>query len=35
MVAFALSHDASFLSGIDLLVDGGVIAAVTAARAGW
>src|SRR5882724_8718634 len=28
VVAFALSDDASFLSGIDLLVDGGVIAAV-------
>jgi NAD(P)-dependent dehydrogenase (short-subunit alcohol dehydrogenase family) len=35
VVAFALSDDASFLSGIDLLVDGGVIAAVTAARGGW
>jgi NAD(P)-dependent dehydrogenase (short-subunit alcohol dehydrogenase family) len=35
VVAFALSDDASFLSGIDLLVDGGVIAAVTVARAGW
>jgi NAD(P)-dependent dehydrogenase (short-subunit alcohol dehydrogenase family) len=35
VVAFALSDNASFLSGIDLLVDGGVIAAITAARAGW
>jgi NAD(P)-dependent dehydrogenase (short-subunit alcohol dehydrogenase family) len=35
VVRFALSDDASFLSGIDLLVDGGVIAAMTAAHAGW
>lgn len=35
VVAFALSDDASFLSGIDLLVDGGVIAAIDAARGGW
>ena len=35
VVSFALSDDASFLSGIDLLVDGGVIAAITASRSGW
>jgi NAD(P)-dependent dehydrogenase (short-subunit alcohol dehydrogenase family) len=35
VVAFALSDDASFLSGTDLLVDGGVIAAIAAARGGW
>jgi NAD(P)-dependent dehydrogenase (short-subunit alcohol dehydrogenase family) len=35
VVAFALSNEASFLSGIDLLVDGGVVAAITAARGGW
>jgi NAD(P)-dependent dehydrogenase (short-subunit alcohol dehydrogenase family) len=35
VVAFALSDDASFLSGIDLLVDGGVVAAIDAARGGW
>jgi NAD(P)-dependent dehydrogenase (short-subunit alcohol dehydrogenase family) len=29
VVAFALSDDASFLSGIDLLVDGGVVAALS------
>lgn len=28
MVAFMLSDEASFLNGIDILVDGGVIAAV-------
>lgn len=31
-VAFALSADASFLSGVDLLVDGGLCAAVSATR---
>lgn len=30
VVAFALSDEASFLSGIDLLVDGGVVAAISA-----
>jgi NAD(P)-dependent dehydrogenase (short-subunit alcohol dehydrogenase family) len=30
VVAFALSDDASFLSGIDLLVDGGLVAAISA-----
>lgn len=30
VVAFALSDDASFLSGIDLLVDGGPVAAISA-----
>jgi len=30
VVAFALSDQASFLSGIDLLVDGGLVAAITA-----
>ncbi|MQY27725.1 SDR family oxidoreductase [Nocardia aurantia] len=33
VVAFALSDDASFLNGIDLLVDGGVLAAVQLAAA--
>lgn len=31
VVAFILSHDASFLTGIDILVDGGVLAAMRAA----
>jgi NAD(P)-dependent dehydrogenase (short-subunit alcohol dehydrogenase family) len=35
VVRFALSDDASFLTGIDLLVDGGVIAAITAQANGW
>ena len=35
VVSFALSDDASFLNGIDLLVDGGVIAAMTAQASGW
>jgi NAD(P)-dependent dehydrogenase (short-subunit alcohol dehydrogenase family) len=35
VVTFALSDDASFLNGIDLLVDGGVIAAITAHASGW
>jgi len=35
VVSFALSDDASFLNGIDLLVDGGVIAAITAQASGW
>jgi NAD(P)-dependent dehydrogenase (short-subunit alcohol dehydrogenase family) len=35
VVTYALSDSASFLNGIDLLVDGGVIAALTAARQGW
>jgi len=35
VVAFALSDDASFLSGVDLLVDGGVVAALTAVKGGW
>jgi hypothetical protein len=30
VVAFALSDDAGFLTGTDLLVDGGVLAAVRA-----
>lgn len=34
VVAFALSDGASFLNGIDLLVDGGVVAALRAGRAG-
>lgn len=35
VVAFALSDAAGFLSGVDLLVDGGVVAAIAAARGGW
>jgi len=35
VVRFALSDDASFLSGIDLLVDGGLIGALTALKGGW
>lgn len=35
VAAFILSDDASFLNGIDILVDGGVIAALTTARNGW
>jgi NAD(P)-dependent dehydrogenase (short-subunit alcohol dehydrogenase family) len=35
VVTFALSDDASFLNGIDLLVDGGLIAALTALKGGW
>ncbi len=32
VVAFLLSNDASFVNGIDVLVDGGVMAAITAQR---
>lgn len=35
VVAFALSDAASFLSGVDLLVDGGLVAAIAAARGAW
>jgi NAD(P)-dependent dehydrogenase (short-subunit alcohol dehydrogenase family) len=35
VVTFALSDDASFLSGIDLLVDGGLIGALAALSGGW
>jgi NAD(P)-dependent dehydrogenase (short-subunit alcohol dehydrogenase family) len=35
VVAFALSDGASFLNGIDLLVDGGLIAALAALKGGW
>jgi NAD(P)-dependent dehydrogenase (short-subunit alcohol dehydrogenase family) len=35
VVTFALSDDGSFLNGIDLLVDGGLIAALTVLKGGW
>jgi NAD(P)-dependent dehydrogenase (short-subunit alcohol dehydrogenase family) len=35
VVTFALSDDASFLNGIDLLVDGGLIGALAVAKGGW
>lgn len=35
VVRFALSDDASFLNGIDLLVDGGLIAALAVLKGGW
>ncbi|MCW2933134.1 MAG: oxidoreductase, family [Actinomycetia bacterium] len=35
VVTFALSDGGSFLNGIDLLVDGGLIAARTVLKGGW
>ena len=35
VVTFALSDEGSFLNGIDLLVDGGLIAALTVQQGGW
>jgi NAD(P)-dependent dehydrogenase (short-subunit alcohol dehydrogenase family) len=35
VATFALSDDASFLSGVDLLVDGGVVAALAVLKCGW
>jgi len=35
VVRFALSDDASFLNGIDLLVDGGLIGALAVLKGGW